>query len=240
VTARLRGIRGVVLDIEGTTTPVSFVYDVLFPYARSHLREFLASELATSDVEHERALLIAEFEADLRGGESPPDPRRDATLPDYVEWLMDRDRKSPGLKLLQGRIWERGYADGTLVGEVFQDVPPALERWTTAGVEVAIYSSGSVLGQRLLFGHTKHGDLTRYIDVYFDTGVGAKRAQASYVAIAKAMRHEASELLFASDVPQELDAAAGAGMRTVLCVRPGNAPVATDGRDVIQSFDELR
>jgi enolase-phosphatase E1 len=235
----MRGIRGVVLDIEGTTTPVSFVYDVLFPYARAHLREFLDSQVDFGGVEQEEALLHAEYLEDLRSGESPPDPRREATLPAYVEWLMHRDRKSPGLKRLQGRIWERGYAEGTLVGEVFPDVPRALRRWYEAGTAIAIYSSGSVLGQRLLFGHTRVGDLTRYIRRYFDTAVGSKRTVKSYVAIAEAMELTGWQLLFVSDVPQELDAAAESGMRTVLCVRPGNAPVESAGRDVIQSFDEI-
>jgi enolase-phosphatase E1 len=236
VTADMRGIRGVVLDIEGTTTPVSFVYDVLFPYARAHLREFLHAH----SVNEEKSLLVAEYERDVQGGESPPDPRNDATLPDYVEWLMDRDRKSTGLKLLQGKIWERGYADGALVGEVFPDVPPALERWSSAGIQVAIYSSGSVLGQRLLFGHTAQGDLTRYIRWFFDTGVGAKREVASYETIARATQLPGEQLLFASDVTQELDAASDAGLRPVLCLRPGNAPVDTTGRALIRSFDDLR
>jgi enolase-phosphatase E1 len=153
---------------------------------------------------------------------------------------MDRDRKSPGLKLLQGRIWERGYDDGTLVGEVFPDVPPAFEHWHSAGIDIAIYSSGSVLGQRLLFGHTRHGDLTRHIRWYFDTGVGAKREAGSYETIARATQLPGEELLFVSDVTQELDAAARAGLRSVLCVRPGNAAAVTEGRDVVHSFDELR
>ena len=131
----------------------------------------------------------------------------------YVEWLMDRDRKSPGLKLLQGRIWEGGYRAGVLKGEVFSDVPPALQRWRDAGLDVAIYSSGSELAQRLIFGSTAYGDLTRFISRFFDTAVGAKGAPASYRRIAAELGRAPDRLLFISDVTTELDAASAGGMR---------------------------
>ena len=163
----------------------------------------------------------------------------DGDLAAYVEWLMDRDRKSPGLKLLQGKIWARGYTDGTLRGEVFPDVPPALERWRFAGISLAIYSSGSVQAQHMLFGTTKFGDLTLRFAHFFDTAVGPKRSRESYERIASEMKQPPGALLFLSDVTEELDAARAAGLQTVLCVRPGNAPHTPGSGDEIRSFDEI-
>jgi enolase-phosphatase E1 len=236
------GIRGVVLDIEGTTTPIAFVYDVLFPYAR----ERLASHLEAHVRPEQRADLVAgladEHAEELARGDDPPDlpDTSDASLVRYLTWMMDRDRKSPALKLLQGWIWELGYADGTLKGEVYPDVPPALTRWQDDGLTVAIYSSGSVLAQQLIFGHSTLGDLTGAIDAYFDTAVGPKRAVQSYGKIAERLGLEPTTVLFVSDVVAELEAARAAGLRTALCVRRGNAaqPPSTDV--IIRSFDEIR
>jgi enolase-phosphatase E1 len=209
-----RGVRGIILDIEGTTTPVAFVYDVLFPYARAHLRDYLRDHVEQDEAK------VAEIAA-------------------RMESLMDRDVKDPELKALQGKIWVRGYGDGTLKGQVFPDVPPALERWHAAGLDVAIYSSGSVLAQRLLFGTTPAGDLTKLIGHYFDTGVGPKRAQESYARIASELGRAPRELLFISDVVAELDAARAARVQAALCVRPGNAAQDDAAADVMRSFDEI-
>ena len=222
------GVRGVVLDIEGTTTPISFVYDVLFPYAREHLPAFLETHGPSGLVAEADRLLREEHAADVARGDAPPPLPADVTsgnsgdLAPYVWWLMDRDRKSPGLKLLQGLIWQRGFADGTLRGELFPDVAPALERWRAREIDVAIYSSGSVLAQRLIFGHTEAGDLTPRINEFFDATIGPKRSADSYRHIATALHHEPAELLFLSDVHAELSAAKAAGFQTMLCVRPGN------------------
>ena len=223
------GVRGVVLDIEGTTTPISFVHDVLFPYARAHLREYLAANSATGKLDEALTLLGSERESD----------RIEGDLATYVEWLMDRDRKSPGLKMLQGLIWARGYGDGTLQGDVFPDVPPALERWRAAGLNLAIYSSGSVQAQHLLFGTTTFGDLTPRFAHFFDTAVGPKRARESYQRLVREMKHAPNQLLFVSDVPEELGAARAAGIQTLLCIRPGNAPQADHDGLAIRSFDEI-
>ena len=238
---RPRTTGGVVLDIEGTTTPVSFVYDVLFPYARAQLRQFLHEHLGNAELEEVVSLLRAEHAGDVAAGEPVPawsDTGGDV-LANYLGWLMDRDRKSPGLKLVQGQIWERGYEDGTLRGAVFVDVLPALERWRTAGLTIAIYSSGSVLAQRLLFANSTSGDLTRFIDHYFDTAVGPKRSPESYRRIAAAVGQEAGELLFISDIKAELDAARSAGFQTLLCVRPPSAVPAVSSSSVVQTFDEV-
>lgn len=241
----VQGVRGIVLDIEGTTTPISFVYDVLFPYVRAHLREFLASHTAVGLLLEVDRLLREEHARDVAAGESPPplpalDPDEGVTaLAPYVEWLMDRDRKSPGLKLLQGLIWQGGFADGTLRSELFPDVAPALVRWRAASIDVAVYSSGSELAQRLIFGHTEAGDLTPLIAHFFDTAVGPKRSAESYRGIANVMGRPAGALLFISDVHAELDAARAAGMQSALCVRPGNAEPPIEGEPLVRTFDEI-
>lgn len=220
---------GILLDIEGTTTPITFVYDVLFPFVRRHLDTWLPRADVSS--------LQSEYQEDVRQGQNPPSwsvpPKA------YVEWLMDQDRKSTALKKLQGEIWLEGYQTGELHGEVFPDVPPALEHWKREGADVRIFSSGSILAQRLLFSSTRAGDLTRYLNGYFDTTTGPKNEPGSYVAIARAFGLAPSEVLFISDVTRELDAARVAGMRTMLCIRPGNHPQPANDHGVIESFQGI-
>lgn len=239
------GVRGVVLDIEGTTTPIAFVYDVLFPYARTNLREFLETHGPTGLLAEVDAQLREEHAADVARGHSPPPLPADMSsgntvdLEPYALWLMDRDRKSTGLKLLQGMIWRRGFADGTLRGELFPDVAPALARWRSSSIDVAIYSSGSVLAQRLIFGHTPAGDLTSRISQFFDATIGPKREAESYRHIAAELHHKPNELLFLSDVHAELSAARAAGFHTMLCVRPGNPEAAREDESTVESFDDI-
>jgi enolase-phosphatase E1 len=156
----------------------------------------------------------------------------------YVHWLMDQDRKSTGLKSLQGKIWEEGYRAGDLKGEIYPDVSPALERWRRLGIDIAIFSSGSVQAQRSLFSNTTAGDLTRFIRAYFDTTTGPKTAPQSYGHIAAALERAPSEVLFLSDIAAELDAALTAGMRTALVVRTGSAP-STGAHPVIRTLDGI-
>ena len=241
---RERDIRSVLLDIEGTTTPIAFVYDVLFPYARAHVHRFLSESIDSGGVRAALQLLRSEWTDEASHGRVPPDWPEGSTDPEpvskYVAWLMDRDRKSPGLKALQGQVWEGGYRSGLLKGEVFEDVPPSMASWRRAGVGVAIYSSGSVLAQRLLFGTTRSGDLTRLISAFFDTAVGAKTSPDSYRRIAHDLNVSAERILFVSDAGLELDAAAAAGCQVALCVRPGNPPqpIARDTA-IVQSLDEI-
>ena len=153
---------------------------------------------------------------------------------------MDQDRKSPGLKELQGRIWEAGYRSGVLRGDVFDDVPAAFAVWRQAGIDIAIYSSGSVLAQRLLFQTTRFGDLTKSISAFFDTGVGPKTSAGSYETIAGALGRRPPEILFISDVGSELGAARSVGYQTALSIRPGNPAQQVDAAiPVLHSFDEL-
>jgi enolase-phosphatase E1 len=246
VTIRLveRGIRLVLLDIEGTTTPITFVYDVLFPYARRHLRAYVQRQVAAGDSEVRRAidLLRAEHDAEGRPGkwsDETPEATSDSGA-SYAELLMGRDSKSPGLKLLQGLVWQDGYSSGELKGAVFEDVPRALAAWRDAGIAAAIYSSGSVLAQQLLFGSTPYGDLRPALCGYFDTAVGGKRSAESYGSISRAVDLSPPSILFVSDISEELDAAAAAGLVTTLCVRPGNPDQSvSDDIPRIRSFDEI-
>jgi len=222
-------MKGILLDIEGTTTPISFVYDVLFPYARAHVSENLGAE----DI----AALRRSHEEDLQNGFFPP-AWTEAPVA-YVHWLMDQDRKSTVLKNLQGKIWLIGYQNGSLHGKVFEDVPSAFSRWHEAGIDVRIYSSGSTPAQRLLFSSTHSGDLTKFLKGYFDTTTGPKFEAESYVLIGRAFRCEPGEILFVSDVVRELDAARTAGMQTALCIRPGNHPQLAGTHRTVSSFDEI-
>ena len=231
------GVRVVLLDIEGTTTPMSFVYDVLFPYARARLSSYLRAHASEDELRDVLATLRVEWHEDARKGEDPPDWAL-ADIPAaarYLDWLMDRDRKSPSLKRIQGDIWKVGFDARELRGELFADVAPAFARWKQSGVDIAIYSSGSVLAQKLVF-----ADVIPLISAFFDTGVGPKRSVDSYGRIAHELRRPPEQILFVSDTPEELNAALDAGCQILLTVRPGNRPVeGPDTLDEISSFDEI-
>jgi enolase-phosphatase E1 len=226
----------VLLDVEGTTTPVDFVFRVLFPYAHEHVGAFLDAQAAQPDVAADIVGLRREYERDRASGRNPPAWDEGAAA--YARWLMDQDRKLTALKSLQGRIWAEGFARGELRGQVYADVPVALRRWSTAGRRVAIFSSGSVLAQRLVFGQSDRGDLTPLLSGYFDTATGAKGEAASYLRIAEALGEPPAAGLFVSDVVAELDAAREAGFATALAVRAPPGPEA-NGHPRIASFDEL-
>jgi enolase-phosphatase E1 len=247
VTSKLadRGIQTVVLDIEGTTTPVAFVYEVLFPYARRTIPAYVSEHLDSPGLRETTTRLREEWGNDAARGESPPEWRdhgrqeRVASVVAYLTWLMDHDRKSPALKTLQGEVWARGYDDGSLRGEVFPDVPDALERWRSAGIDVTIYSSGSVLAQQMLFQTTSYGDLTRHIAAYFDTGVGPKSAPESYRRIAATLGRAPDTLLFISDMPSELRAASATGLAVLLCARNSQSASTDTEFEVIKDFTEV-
>jgi len=240
------GLQAILLDVEGTTTPLAFVVDVLVPYARGHLRHHVERHASAPDYARLFEQLREEHATDRDAGQNVPPwidapfSMRLASAVGYVEWLMERDRKSIPLKALQGRIWEEGYRIGELRGEVFADVPGALERWRAQGLEIAIFSSGSVLAQQLLFQHSSAGDLTRCLRWHFDTTTGAKTDAASYQRIAAVMGIPSRAVLFVSDVTRELDAARAAGLQTRLSVRPGNAPPPEDhGYTVVYTLDDV-
>lgn len=200
-------IRAVITDIEGTTTPISFVHEVLFPYARERLAGFVAKHGDDAEV----AAALAE--ARVLGG--VPDASRDETVALLISWI-DEDRKAGPLKFLQGLIWRQGYEEGVLNGPVYADAAAALRRWHDRGLRLFVYSSGSEEAQRLIFGYSDRGDLTPLFENYFDTRIGGKLDAPSYEAIARATNLTAGEMLFLSDHTGEIEAALKAGMR---CVR---------------------
>ena len=222
------------------------MYEVLFTYARANLDRFLNDRIGYDDVGAVIQRLRVEWEADAAAGRVPPEWHGGASDADpasvsaYLRWLMDRDRKSPALKELQGRIWEAGYRDGVLHGDVFDDVPKAFASWRRAGLDIAIYSSGSVLAQRLLFETTHFGDLTKSIAAFFDTAVGPKTSPNSYQAIADSLGRRPPEILFVSDVGPELAAARAAGCQAALSIRPGNRSQQVEADiPVVHTFDEI-
>ncbi|MBT9331028.1 acireductone synthase [Paracidobacterium acidisoli] len=238
----------VLLDIEGTTTPVSFVYDVLFPYARARLLSFLSEHVDDPATHNDLDLLRAENVRDLStfaavpvvSGALSSVSLQLETAHAYLLWLMNQDRKSPALKSIQCRIWEAGYAAGDLHSIVFPDVPLAFERWREQKRGIAIYSSGSVLAQKLIFRHTQAGDLTPWIEAYFDTAVGPKTQSASYRNIASTLNTSPEQILFLSDAPAELDAASAAGISVCLAVRPGNKAIdASVAHTPVSDFESL-
>jgi enolase-phosphatase E1 len=227
------------LDIEGTTTPIDFVFNVLFPDARERLLSFLEAHAEDPEVARDLEALRATRDRDALEGRDPPTWEGSAAAgAAYARWLMDRDRKDTPLKVLQGRIWAEGYAVGRLRGVVYDDVPRALSRWTASHRRVAIFSSGSVLAQKLLFGHSDHGDLTPFLSGFFDTTTGPKGDSASYLRIASEMGERPSAGVFVSDVVAELDAARMAGVATALIVRSPPGPTA-HGHQTISSLDDL-
>jgi enolase-phosphatase E1 len=220
-----KSLGAVLTDIEGTTTSISFVYDILFPYAAARLDDYCGRTAPEPGLAAALARLRQEHDAETTAQGIVLAPHGDgANLADYARRLMAEDRKSTGLKLLQGVIWEEGYLSGTIQGHVFPDVPEALKAWRAAGCRLRVFSSGSVHAQKLLFGHTAVGDLTPLFEGFHDTTTGPKREAPAYAAIAAAYGLPAEEILYLSDVREELDAAAAAGMRTGLLVRPGNRP----------------
>ncbi|MGK4008881.1 acireductone synthase [Sorangium sp. So ce1036] len=226
----MSGARAVVTDIEGTTSSIAFVKEVLFPYARRHLAAFVASR--SGDPEVRRHL----DEARALAGEVGPGD--DALVALLLRWI-DEDRKATPLKALQGLIWADGYARGELTGHVHPDAAAALRAWHARGLRLYVYSSGSVAAQKLLFGHTAHGDLTPLFSGYFDTTTGPKTEPRSYRLIAQALDLPPADILFLSDSVAELDAARGAGLRTA-CLDRGEAPIAPGhGHPTFQSFEGL-
>ena len=235
------GIRGIVLDIEGTTTPIAFVFDVLFPFVRLQLPGYLRDNFAKPEVHEIVRALRLEHAADLARNLAPPQWTDESESPvtpivAYVHWLMDQDRKSTALKALQGLIWRDGYRSGRLRGEVFADVPPALARWQEQQIDVRIYSSGSELAQRLLFGSTSEGDLTRLLHGYFDTAIGAKIDPASYRTIATAFGLQANRIIsFPTSRTNWTRHASAASRRCSACVRETARRTNTNTKPFLRS-----
>lgn len=237
----LQNVRGVLLDIEGTTSAISFVYDIMFPFARRELAGYLEANWGSNqlspvvdqiaqDAGHEN--LLAWQQSTAADGKQ--------LVGEEIIRLMDADIKATGLKQLQGLIWQAGFESGEMQAHVFDDVPPAINAWRAADIDLRIYSSGSIHAQQLFFGHTIAGNLLPHFSGHYDTTTGPKREAASYQAIAKDWGIAASEILFLSDVVAELNAAREAQMQTALVIRPGNAEVEDrETHQAIESFAEL-
>jgi enolase-phosphatase E1 len=222
-------IKAVLTDIEGTTSSISFVHDVLFPYAAKHMARFVRENHSLAEVSQQ-----LDDVANVAGLD-----RQDivALTEQLLAWMRE-DKKITPLKALQGLIWADGYSRADFSGHVYDDVPACLERWKREGIGLYVYSSGSVRAQKLLFSHTEFGDLTGLFDGYFDTQVGGKKEVSSYLAIAKSIAVPASEILFLSDIEEELDAANEAGMQTRWLVREGQTP-AQSKFTVVRDFSQL-
>jgi enolase-phosphatase E1 len=234
--------RGLLLDIEGTVSPIDFVHQTLFPYARRAAEHYLETQGYTPAVLEVLEQMAHDDGAPNFSSWCPyswPGVEARAWVVEKIHAWMDRDAKVTGLKQLQGLIWERGYREGVFQATVFPDVPVTLSEWRASGIPVSIYSSGSIAAQKLFFEFTTAGDLTPHLCAYFDTTTGPKRSVESYRSIASRLAVKPEEILFLSDIPEELNAAREAGCATALVRRPGNAPVAEMEHPVVTSFDEI-
>ena len=221
-------IRAIVTDIEGTTSSLSFVKDVLFPYARAHMATYVR--------EHARRPAVS---AELENvGKAVGHPLElEEAIAQLICWI-DEDKKITPLKALQGMIWEHGYHSGQFKGHVYEDAARRLRLWKSQGIALYVFSSGSVYAQKLLFGHSVFGDLTPLFSGYFDTGIGSKRETAAYWHIAENINRPSKEILFLSDIVEELDAAKSAGMQTCCLVRD-NSAIVTTTHPTAHDFDEV-
>ncbi|MHB1709383.1 MAG: acireductone synthase [Thermoplasmataceae archaeon] len=238
-------VRAILLDIEGTTTPIEFVHDTLFNYAREKIGSFLTENIHNKVIQqmvedlgklhHEEESIFSEIPA--WDGSITKEQMESATR--YCVWLISRDSKAPPLKELEGLIWKDGYNKGELKGNVYGDVPDAFKKWKASGKSVYIYSSGSVLSQKLLFSTTQYGDMTRYIDGYFDTSIGTKTDQRSYEMISEISGIPAHNFLFLTDAPKEIYGAVSAGFHGILVKRGMERADAGDFKETISDFTEI-
>jgi len=229
----------VVLDIEGTTCPVSFVAKTLFPYAAEHLQDFIEQNQFDPDIQN---LLHELREEQCKSSQTRQDstsPIDVSSLVTYAKQLIAADMKLTPLKDLQGRIWREGYATGELISPLFPDVAPCLHNWKRQGFVLAVYSSGSVAAQQQLYQFSNAGNLVNLFSHWFDTHQGPKQAFSSYQSICGAMAVSPDQVLFLSDSPNELQAARTAGLQTACCVRPGNPHPGDPQFACIQDFYEL-
>lgn len=226
----------ILLDVEGTTSSIDFVYEVLFGYAKEHIAAFLQSNSQDDEVFAISQELANEtgVAADIR------DTHGCTQIVLAAMDLMNRDIKSTPLKALQGRIWKKGFMSGQLVAHVFDDVPSSLANWSASGIDIRIYSSGSIDAQKLFFRHTAAGDLTPYLRGHYDTTTGPKRDQESYRKISHDIGVKPEQILFLSDVGAELDAARAVGMATGATIRPGNRPFESHyNHEQIDTFTDV-
>lgn len=221
----------ILTDIEGTTTPKDFVFKILFPYFQENLSEVIHNASKPSfqeGIKMVQATVLAE-------------ENRAIELEEVITYLakwVKADRKHPGLKHLQGLVWENAYQSGQIKGQIYAEVPRQLTEWQESGIGLGIYSSGSVKAQQLLFEYSEYGDLTKYFIAYFDTKVGHKRAQEAYAKISEELGVDPEKILFLSDIAEELDAAAACGYATCQVVRD-DTTIPSSKHKQIANFTEL-
>ncbi|KAH8330813.1 hypothetical protein KR067_007697 [Drosophila pandora] len=244
MTTEKREAKVVLVDIEGTTTSISFVHQVLFPYAKENVEKFLKQSWDNEETKQivedlQQVPQYDDYQATLSAHPAVVDVK---VIAGFVRYLIDKDLKVTPMKTLQGLIWACGYASGELKGHVYEDVPDAFRAWQEAGLRIAVYSSGSVAAQKLIFGYSVAGNLLPYLSAHFDTHVGHKQEQQSYVNISSSLREEPQNILFLTDIPGEASAARSAGLQTIILQRPGNGPLSDDQKsnyEVIPDFKSL-
>lgn len=232
----------ILLDIEGTTSAIDFVHSTMFDYARNNLSGFLISTFESEETieslevfaRNENYTSLAAF---CEGASSTEE--KITRIVNLASQRMKEDSKATGLKALQGLVWRKGFNNGELKGHIYPDVPSAFSRWQASGIIIAIYSSGSILAQKIYFANTTFGNLGTQIAHHFDTTFGPKRISASYENIANNLHINAENILFFSDITEELDAAKVAGMATGLIIRPGNKPAGNNDHITYPDFETL-
>ena len=234
--------KAILLDIEGTTSSVSFVYDVMFPYVRNELERFLDEHWEHVDLQLACEQIAQDAgHAGLEAWCGPNSMDQRENIRYEVIRLMDGDVKATGLKQLQGLIWRDAFESGGMQAHVYPEVPTCLRAWRDAGLDLRVYSSGSIQAQRLFFAHTEVGDLLPLFTGHYDTTVGAKKEAVSYERITHDWGMPPDDILFISDVLAELAAAKSAGLHTALSIRPGNADITAEhSHPTLYSFDELQ
>ena len=221
-------IKAIVTDIEGTTSSISFVKEVLFPYAKQHMRAFITQHKNDEQVK----TLLQDVNRTV-GRELTTEEQ----IRQLIKWI-DEDKKITPLKAIQGLIWESGFKKGAYKGHMYKDAVKNLQKWSRQGIHLYIFSSGSVYAQKLIFGHTSYGDLTPLFEGYFDTTIGGKKEVFAYNQIIQTLKHNPSEILFLSDIQEELDAAGKAGMHTHWIIRDGEIHSKAAHRQV-KDFDHI-
>lgn len=223
-------IQFVLTDIEGTTTSISFVYEILFPYFRQNM------DALKQVIEEPEIQVAIQQIKDLALEENNQIETMEEVIQQLEKWA-DEDKKITPLKTIQGFLWKKGYEDGAIKGHVYADVPVALKEWKSRGTQLGVFSSGSVQAQKLLFKYSEFGDLDALFSANFDTNTGAKRDTKTYLSIAENLQLEAKQILFLSDIVEELVAAKEAGLQTIQLVREGNTK---NWEDAVASFDEIQ
>lgn len=221
-------LKFILMDIEGTTSSISFVHEKMFPYAYDRMEEFIRSNKDDSKIQN----ILNKLSAEVGNGLS-----LEGAANTFKEWIKE-DRKHTLLKEIQGYIWKNGFVEGVLKGHVYEEVPGIMKAWKESGLELGIYSSGSVEAQKLLFGYSEAGDLTPLLSAHFDTKVGHKREEESYKNISKELGLESDEILFLSDIKEELDAASKVGMKVVQLFRDG-VPSETS-HPYVENFNDIQ